>query len=110
MASSPYPGSTSNLDFACSSLGTSRAPSATSHVSATTSGFESASKGENGQDHNHEGWGGKMKNREEWRWIVQEAKAHMSCSAEGKEYVYEKVNVIAKKYFYSCRKYKIYYG
>jgi hypothetical protein len=22
------------------------------------------------------GWGGKMKNREEWRWIVQEAMAH----------------------------------
>ncbi|PNF31126.1 hypothetical protein B7P43_G15522 [Cryptotermes secundus] len=66
ITSSPSPGSTptfrqhgatSNLDSACSSLGTSRAPSATSHVSATTSGFESASKGENGQvsgDHNHE--------------------------------------------------------
>lgn len=66
ITSSPSPGSTptfrqhgatSNLDSACSSLGTSRAPSATSHVSVTTSGFESASKGENGQvsgDHNHE--------------------------------------------------------
>lgn len=66
VTSSPSPGSTptfrqhgaaSNLDSACSSLGTSRAPSATSHVSATTSGFESASKGENGLvpgDHNHE--------------------------------------------------------
>ncbi|XP_069692497.1 protein lap4 isoform X4 [Periplaneta americana] len=62
ITSSPSPGSTPTfrqpaLDSACSSLGTSRAPSATSHVSATTSGFESASKGENGQlagDHNHE--------------------------------------------------------
>jgi hypothetical protein len=30
------------------------------------------------------GWG-KMKNREEWRLIVQEAKVTLSCSAEGKE-------------------------
>ena len=64
VTSSPSPGSTPTfrqhgatpaVDSACSSLGTSRAPSATSHVSATTSGFESASKGDNGQgDHNHE--------------------------------------------------------
>jgi hypothetical protein len=26
-----------------------------------------------------------MKNREKWRLIIQEAKTHPSCSAEGKE-------------------------
>jgi hypothetical protein len=31
------------------------------------------------------GWGGKMKNREEWRQIVQEDKFTLSCSAERKE-------------------------
>jgi hypothetical protein len=30
-------------------------------------------------------WGGKMKNREEWRSIVQEAKLTLSSSAEGRE-------------------------
>jgi hypothetical protein len=30
-------------------------------------------------------WREKMRNREEWRQIVHEAKAHLSCSAEGKE-------------------------
>jgi hypothetical protein len=31
------------------------------------------------------GWGGKMKNREEWRQIAQEAKLTLSCSTAGKE-------------------------
>jgi hypothetical protein len=31
------------------------------------------------------GWGRKMKNREEWRQIVHEAKVTLSCSAKGKE-------------------------
>jgi hypothetical protein len=32
------------------------------------------------------GWGGKMKNREEWRQIIQEAKAHpeLQCRGEGR--------------------------
>nr|CAD7439037.1 unnamed protein product [Timema bartmani] len=45
--SSPSPASTPTFrapDSACSSLGTSRAPSATSHVSVTTSGFESSGR------------------------------------------------------------------
>ncbi|XP_068081480.1 protein lap4 isoform X2 [Anabrus simplex] len=59
IASTPSPGSTptfrqhgvgSVLDSACSSLSTSRAPSATSHVSATTSGFESAGQAATGHD------------------------------------------------------------
>jgi hypothetical protein len=32
------------------------------------------------------GWGGKMKNGEEWRQIVQEAKAHSELKRRGKEY------------------------
>jgi hypothetical protein len=36
--------------------------------------------GLNGNRHQRNGWGGKMKNREEWRLIVQKA---LSCSAEG---------------------------
>jgi hypothetical protein len=31
------------------------------------------------------GWGGKMKNREKWRQIVQEAKPHPELCTEGKE-------------------------
>nr|CAD7392304.1 unnamed protein product [Timema cristinae] len=48
--SSPSPASTPTFrapDSACSSLGTSRAPSATSHVSVTTSGFESSGRNDN---------------------------------------------------------------
>jgi hypothetical protein len=30
-------------------------------------------------------WGGLMKNREEWRQIVQEAKLTLSCSAGGRK-------------------------
>jgi hypothetical protein len=31
------------------------------------------------------GWGGKMKNREEWRQVVRRPKLTLSCSVEGKE-------------------------
>jgi hypothetical protein len=31
------------------------------------------------------GWGGKMKNREEWSRLFRRSKLTLSCSAEGKE-------------------------